>query len=216
MHKSLNRAKDFSCGNEKDLPEIEALKRAKDRVLACFGAGEFEEAVKLLNSSGARIEIPDLKGILVDYEKAAAEALLRDDFEEVRKLRHRTESLQAFCTGGFNPNTLIPKVLMTEAYCGKILLVSISGGVIDEMICLRSNDLHHRDILRNAELALRDIGLHGSRARELGGAYVSNEIDGHTCIRGGSDEFGACDKNLAAVLIMSMYPNKTIFIQDSR
>lgn len=86
--------------------------------------------------------------------------------------------------------------------------------MIDAMVCLRSNDLHHRDILRNTEMEIADLGLHGSRVRELGGASVTVEPDGTTCIRGGSDDFGACDRNLAAELIRLACPDKVVAVRD--
>ena len=142
------------------------------------------------------------------FKSMEAEALPRNDFVKLRQLRRRIESLPAFFDSGFDASKLILAVRIPEGYCGKILLVSISGGVVGEMVCLRSNDLHHRDILRNTELELRDLGLHGSQVRELGGASILSEPDGSIRIWGGSDDFGPCDKNLAAMLIERMNPEK--------
>jgi hypothetical protein len=190
------------------------LKPVKDRILAYFKAGEFEKAIKILNSSAILLEASDIQPVLADCERMAAEALLRSDFIEARQRYHRREGLLALLNGGFDPKKLIPPVQMPEIYRGKILLVSIFGGVVDEVVCLRSNDVHHQDILRNTELAIQDLGLHGSQVRELGGASINCEPDGSVIIWGGSDEFGACDKHFAAMLIRLAYPNKTIAIQD--
>ena len=190
------------------------IESAEGQVLAWFEAGEFEKAINLINSSGVRLDIWDICLVIARFESMAAEALQRNDFVTIRQLRYRKESLLSFCNGGFDADKLIPPVRMSEGYCGKILLVSISGGVIGEMVCLRSDDLHHRDILRNTELEIQDLGLHGSRVRELGGASVRSEPDGSMCIWGGSDDFGACDKEFAAMLIKKMYPGKIIIILD--
>jgi hypothetical protein len=190
------------------------MQTAKELVLTHFKAGEFERAIELVNSSGISLERSDIDQVIALFENMAAEALSRDDFLRIRQLRHRKKSLLAFCTGGFDANELILSVEIPEPYRGKILLVSISGGVIGDRVCLRSNDLHHRDILRNTELEIRDIGLHRSYVRELGGASAHSEPDGSMHIWGSSDDFGACDKNFAAMLIKERYPGKIITIQD--
>jgi hypothetical protein len=192
----------------------EGMQTAKEQVLAYFESGEFEKAIELMNSSGVRLEINDIHPLIARFENTAAEALLQNAFAEVRRLNHRKESLLAFCNSGFDAGGLIPPVRMPEGYRGKILLVSVSGGVIGQTVCLRTNDLHHRDILRNTELEIRDLGLHGSRVRELGGASVDSESDGSVRIWGGSDDFGTCDKNVAAMLLRSMYPDKTVLVRD--
>lgn len=190
------------------------MQTAEGQVLAWFEAGEFEKAIHLINSSGVGLDIWDIGLVIASFESLAAEARQRDDFVTIRQLRHRKESLLSYYNGGFDAGKLILPVRMPEGYCGKILLVSISGGVIGETVCLRSNDLHHRDILRNTELEIQDLCLHGLRVGELGGAHIHTGPGGSMCIWGGSDDFGACDKEFAAMLIEKMYPGKIINIQD--
>jgi hypothetical protein len=190
------------------------MQTEKERVLAYFEAGEFERAIELINASGVSLVGADIHRVITLFERMAAEALSRNVFVTVRQLHVRRESLLAFRDGGFDADKLIPQVKIPEAYRGKILLVSISGGVIGEIVCLRSNDLHHRDILRNTELAMQDLGLHSTRVWELGGASIHCETDGSMRIWGSSDDFGTCDKNFAAMLIKRVYPGKIITIQD--
>ena len=57
----------------------------------------------------------------------------------------------------------ISPVILPEGYKGKILLVSVSGNGIEEMVILRSGDLWHREILRNTEKEIRDLGYSNAR-----------------------------------------------------
>jgi hypothetical protein len=103
---------------------------------------------------------------------------------------------------------------LTEGYNGKILMVVIMGGGIDKTVCLRSGDLWHREILRNTQKEIKDIGLIQSTVHELGGASVTFESNGDILIHGTSDDYGSCDKNLAARLIKNKFPGSKIIILD--
>jgi hypothetical protein len=106
----------------------------------------------------------------------------------------------------------IPTIILPEGYSGKILLVSISGDGIEEMIVLRSGDLWHREILRNTEQEMRNLGFENIRISELGGAHLRFETDGTVVIHGTSDQYGACDKDYAARLVKSKFPGRKIEI----
>ena len=112
------------------------------------------------------------------------------------------------------PDRSIPTVILPEGYNGKILLVSVSGDGIDKTILLRSGDLWHREILRNTETEIKNLGYEKAKVYELGGARVSFDADGTITIYGTSDEFGACNKNLAARMIRKIYPQNKVSIQD--
>ncbi len=103
---------------------------------------------------------------------------------------------------------------MPEGYNGKIILISISGGLIEPLVCLRSGDLRHREILREAEEEIKDIGLDRTFGFEIGGAHLRFENGGSILIWGTSDEFGTCDKNIATDLVQKDYPGHKIFVGD--
>ncbi|MHC1728137.1 MAG: hypothetical protein AB9866_19390 [Syntrophobacteraceae bacterium] len=195
------------------MAESDAL-AAKREVLDLFRTGEFEKAIEAGERSGAEIQDLDIYSIMIHLLIHLEKALECDDFTVARQNRLRVQRLLALVEGEFDSNALIAPVVLPEDYSGKILLVSISGGIIGDLVCLRSDDLHHRDILNNTELEIRDLGLHKTRVRELGGAGISNEPDGRIRIWGGSDEFGPCDKNIVAALIKLVNPEKRIVIEE--
>jgi hypothetical protein len=110
--------------------------------------------------------------------------------------------------------TLIPPVILPEGYNGKILLVSVAGEVIDKTVILRSEDLWHREILRNTENEIRGLGVVDAQVHELGGALLRFEPDGTIVIYGNSREFGACDKEYAAQLVRDAFPGRRVTVVD--
>ncbi len=111
-------------------------------------------------------------------------------------------------------NILIPLVILPEGYNGKILLVSVSGSMIDKTVILRSGDLWHREILRNTENEIRSYGIANAQVHQLGGALVRFEPDGTIIIYGRSQEFGACDKAYAAELVRDMFPERQVLVRN--
>jgi hypothetical protein len=109
---------------------------------------------------------------------------------------------------------LIPAVILPEGYDGKILLVSVSGEGVKKSILLRSGDLWHREILRNTETEIQNLGYTNVRVHELGGALVCFESDGSIAIYGASEEFGACDKGFAAEMIKTIFPQRAVKVRD--
>jgi hypothetical protein len=108
----------------------------------------------------------------------------------------------------------IPAVILPEGYTGKILLVSISGDGIADRVVLRSGDLWHREILRNTEAEIRNLGYHDARVDELGGAHLRFEPDGTIIIHGTSQQYGACDKAHAAKLVMGAFPGRRVAVRS--
>jgi predicted metal-dependent phosphoesterase TrpH len=107
----------------------------------------------------------------------------------------------------------IPAFILPEGYNGKILLVSISGDGIEKTVSLRSGDLWHREILRNTEAEIRNLGFHSARVYEQGGAHLRFEPDGTIIIHGNSQQYGACDKEYAAKLVRNEFPGRRVDIQ---
>ena len=108
----------------------------------------------------------------------------------------------------------IPTTILPEGYTGKILLVSVSGAGIDDMILLRSGDIWHREILRNTEAEMRMLGFHDVQVCELGGAHLRFEPDGTIIIHGNSQQYGACDKEYAAKLVKDKYPDRRVDVRN--
>jgi len=108
------------------------------------------------------------------------------------------------------PDSQISPVILPEGYNGKILLVSVSGNGIKKTVILRSGDLWHREILRNTEVEIKNLGFENALVHELGGALVRFEPDGTITIYGASQEFGACDKEFAAEMVRKAFPERTV------
>ncbi len=175
-----------------------------------FKAGEFEKAIHAGIDDERPLSESAQRAIVNHFERELEQALQKADFPAVRRWRRRIEAFTTYCNSGCDPLSLIKPAEVPAAYRGKILLVTISGGLLNGAIGLRSDDLYHRDILRNTELELQDLGLSSSRVYELGGAYLTSNPDGSIRIWGSSDEFGACDRELAAELVRSLLPEARV------
>ena len=112
------------------------------------------------------------------------------------------------------PGSRISPVILPEGYNGKILLVSVSGDGIENAVLLRSGDLWHREILRNTEVEIKNLGFENVRVHELGGAHVRSEPNGTITIYGASQQFGACDKEYAAELVRDMFPKRRVEVKN--
>ena len=108
----------------------------------------------------------------------------------------------------------IPEVILPEGYTGKILLISIFGDGIEDMVILRSGDLWHREILRNTEAEIRNLGIRDARVYEQGGAHLRFEPDGTILIHGNSQQYGACDKEYAAGLVRDAFPGRRVEVRS--
>jgi hypothetical protein len=108
----------------------------------------------------------------------------------------------------------ISKIILPEGYTGKILLVSVSGPGIQDKIILRSGDLWHREILRNTEAEIRNLGYHKAQVYELGGAHLRFKTGGSILIHGTSEQYGACDKEYAAKLVRNEFPGRRVDIRS--
>ena len=108
------------------------------------------------------------------------------------------------------PQQSIASVDLPGGYHGKVLLVQIVGGRADGLVCLRSGDDWHREILRNAKEEIQDLGFENADVVPLGGAWVQFEPEGTITVYGSSEEFGPCDKKLAADLISHAFPGNRI------
>jgi len=115
---------------------------------------------------------------------------------------------------GIRPDSRISPVILSEGYNGKILLVSVSGHGLEKAVLLRSGDLWHREILRNTEVEIKNLGFENALVHELGGAHVRFEPDGTITIFGASQQFGACDKEYAAKLVRDRFPGRMVEVRN--
>jgi len=85
---------------------------------------------------------------------------------------------------------------------------------MENRIVLRSGDDWHREILRNTRAEIQGYGIDDAWVHELGGAWVKFDENGNIVIYGVSDDFGACDKTVAAEYLRRLYPERTVRIAD--
>lgn len=188
---------------------------SKKTILDWFRTGEFERAFDALDHSAVSLLDADFWPLLADLDKALDEAVALGDGRNERKIRHRVSALTRCLANDFNPSDIVPIILIPPRYRGKVLLISMLGGLLDGLVCVRSNDLYHRDILRNAQLEISDLGLRSTSIHPLGGAWLRDGgKDARVTICGRSDEFGACDKQFLAELLVPFYPDRAVVIED--
>lgn len=135
-----------------------------------------------------------------------------DVISSFHRLDRRIKALKRFRDHGCDPGKIIEKTTLKQGYNGKILIVAIMGGVIDNLTCLRSGDLWHREILQNTKTEIRDLGFFKSCVYELGGANVRFETNKDIVIFGTSDDFGPCDKGYAKKLIQQVFKDRNIIV----
>jgi hypothetical protein len=111
-------------------------------------------------------------------------------------------------------NDCFPAAIVPDGYEGKVLLVAVGGVGIRDTIVLRSGDIWHSEILRATEVEIKKLGVKEARVHEAGGAWVRVVKGGAILIYGTSEEFGACDKSLAAGLLRQLFPKKNVYVDD--
>ena len=178
----------------------------------CVKAFKFEEAVKLGKQHNMTLTSADMDRIINSLVAQREESL--DTISNPHQLDQRIKALLRYRDNGCDPEKIIEKTVLPEGYNGKILMATIMGGVINRLVCLRSGDLWHREILKNTENEIRDLGFSKSSVYALGGAYVRFEKNNDIVIYGTSDEFGSCDKLSASRLIKKVFKDRKIFVMD--
>jgi hypothetical protein len=172
-----------------------------------------EEAVAELRANPGAMDRIAVEAMAREWEREAHSLRARGEIGEGRRRARRALALRRLLAHGPDPGRMVAELDLPEGYRGKIVLVLVRGGGFEGTLCLRSGDDWHREILRNVQAELLDLGFPSARAYALGGAYA--EFDGDRIILWGiSDEFGCCDKELAAEMIGRAYPGRTVCIQD--
>lgn len=111
-------------------------------------------------------------------------------------------------------NDYFPSAIIPDDYHGKVLLLKIGGEGIEDTVVLRSGDIWHSEILRATEVEVSKCGVKKSWVSEAGGAWVRFNEDGDLIIYGQSEEYGACDKNIASKLLKQLYPKRNVYTED--
>lgn len=184
-------------------------------IMDLLGGCQFESAWKIIEQNKLSMDDLDLEPLLEDLRQKIKQASMSGEIRSSRRLDRRLKALRTFQTHGLLPKKLIRPIDLPEDYQGKILLVRLSGGMADGVICLRSGDDWHREILGNVREEIQDLGFENARVEPIGGAWVGMEQDGTIIIFGSSDDFGTLDKKMAANLIADAFPKKHIVISNS-
>ena len=172
-----------------------------------------EDAIRSLKLAEGEVDSAAVRAMILGYETQSSQMEAAGEIGEARRTARRAAALKAIIEHGPDPSRLVAETELPESYQGKILLVVLSGGALDGAICLRSGDDWHREILHNTQAEIADLGFPHTWVHPLGGAHARFGSDGSVIIWGTSNEFGCCDKDLAARLIARAYPEKTVRIE---
>ncbi len=172
------------------IPEVEVTRLLREMRL--------EAAIRLLRGTGGEVDSAAVKAMIMGYETQASRMQAEGETGEARRLARRAAALNELLLHGPHPARMVAETELLEGYVGRILLVLLTGGGFDDTVCLRSGDGWHREILHNTRAEIADLGFPEAQVHPLGGAYVGFDSDGSVVIWGTSDEFGCCDKDLAA------------------
>jgi len=184
---------------------------AYEKLLALLTTFKFEEYVKVSKYYNVLPAVEDVDKIicnLIEHEQKEPGVLTTPS----RRFELRIKALERLRDSGCDPEKIIAETILPEGYNGKILLVMIMGGILGRMVCLRSGDMWHREILRNTESEIRELGFFDGAVYELGGAHVRFGKHNDIVIFGTSDDFGSCDKMYASKLIQRIYENRDVII----
>jgi hypothetical protein len=173
-----------------------------------------EEAIRLLKRSGCKVDSAAVKAMVLGYETRANQMQTAGETGEARRMARRAAALKGLLVHGPDPAQMVAETELPEGYVGKILLVLLTGGGFDDTVCLRSGDDWHREILHNTRAEIADLGFPDAQAHSLGGAHAGFDSDDSIAIWGTSDEYGCCDKDLAARLIARAYPGRAVRIEE--
>ncbi len=175
---------------------------------------QLEAAIRALKRSGGGVDSAAVRAMILGYETRASQMQAGGESGEARRMARRAAALNGLLIHGPDPTHMVAETDLPEAYVGKILMVLLAGCGFDDTVCLRSGDDWHREILNNTRAEIADLGFPDVQVRHLGGAYAGFDSTGSIVIWGSSDEFGCCDKDLAARLIARAYPEKTVRIEE--
>ena len=185
----------------------------KIAILEQLKAGELEIALKQIAEFQIKLKTSDFDQINTVLKKEVKQSISTEDFRGAKRFKRLIKAIKSLGKYGPDPANILDPVLLPEGYNGKILLISVSGGIMLNTVILRSGDLWHSEILRETREEIKDLGLVSSQAYPLGGAWARFEKGGAILIWGTSDQYGACDKDTAAQLLKMFYPDIEIKVE---
>jgi hypothetical protein len=191
----------------------ESNRKPRSDVTRLLREMRLEEALRLLKNSRRKVDRTAVAAMISEYETRASMLHAAGKTGDAGRMARRAAALSGLMAHGPNPARMVAEVELAEGHRGKILLVLLKGGVFEGTVCLRSRDDLHREILRNTQAEMEDLGFIHTRVHPLGGAYAGFEDDGSITLWGTSDEFGCCDKEEAAGMIARAYPGKPVRIE---
>lgn len=194
--------------------KVRALQFDPKIILTLLKEGKLEPAAKAIKEFQINLAGIDFASLIEYFNKQIKISQFEEKIRESIRFERRLAAIKILREYGFDSKNLIPQLILPKGYNGKIILISISGGLIEPMVCLRSGDLWHREILREVEEEIKDIGLVSTFVYEIGGAHLRFENSGSILIFGTSDEFGTCDKKFASELVNKGYPGYKIIVED--
>ncbi len=194
--------------------DSESQRVPEDAVTSLLREMRLEEAIRLLKRSGYKVDSAAVKEMILGYETRANQMQTAGETGEARRMARRAAALKGLLVYGPDPAQVVTETELPEGYVGKILLVLLTGGSFADIVCLRSGDDWHREILHNTRAEIADLGFPDAQVHPLGGAHAGFNSDDSIVIWGTSDEYGCCDKELAARLIARAYPGRMVTIED--
>jgi len=181
------------------------------QVLACLCLGYLESAQQLMQQAHVVPEPQDLDAILQDLESQAATQQAQENPRQAKRMQRRILALEVFREHGLDQEQLIRPVDLAEGYAGKILLMRLLSARSEGTLCLRSGDLWHREILRDTEEEIVDLGFDLTTVSPVGGAWIRFDDKQIITLYSSSEEYGECDKQRAAQLIAGVYLGYSIY-----
>jgi len=185
---------------------------AKATVLDHIRMVRLESASAAMKAFHVSLSGSDLEPVIESFKIAAEHERSKGEIRSANRLDRRKKAVEVFRDHGLNPKRLFAPAILPEGYKGKILLMAISGGVLNGLVCLRSGGDWHREILTDTQEEFLDLGFENALVDPVGGAFVRFEDNGSIEVYGISDEFGGCDKQAAADLIRKIFPKRKIVI----
>ena len=119
-----------SQGNNKSSEHISP----KAAILNYLMAGRIETALGKMTEFQIELKSSDFDQAIAHLEKKAAHALSRELVRSAKRYRRIIATLQSLQRFGPDPASIIPAVILPEGYNGKILLISVSGGIIGDSV----------------------------------------------------------------------------------
>lgn len=199
------------ASSDRESAQLAAVRR---QVAEYIKSGQLQLAQMACDNSGTAPDSSVIASVREALQRQADSLKNAGEIRAHRRLNRRLRALAVFHDHGFNPDWMVPEVILPEDYEGKILLISVTGDGFEPLVCLRSGDIWHREILRDAREEIIDLGFSNALVDPLGGAHVGINRNQAIVLWGGSQELGECDKQFASKLIQDAFPSKLVIVDS--